>query len=124
MKKLRSGYTTGACAAAAAKAAVQLLITGKPKEVVEIPFPDGRRVVFVLESAETSGMFAEVAVKKDAGDDPDVTNRALIIAKVRFLESKLADTHPEIVITGGQGVGIVTKPGLSVAVGRPAINPV
>ncbi|NNK96404.1 MAG: cobalt-precorrin-5B (C(1))-methyltransferase [Desulfobacterales bacterium] len=124
MKKLRSGYTTGACAAAAAKAAVQLLITGKPKEVVEIPFPDGRRVVFVLESAETSGMFAEVAVKKDAGDDPDVTNRALIIAKVRFLESKLADTHPEIIITGGQGVGIVTKPGLSVAVGRPAINPV
>ena len=124
MKKLRSGYTTGACAAAAAKAAVQLLITGKPREAVEIPFPDGRRVIFALESAETDGLYAEVAVKKDAGDDPDVTNRALIVAKVQVLQGQLPDTHPEIIITGGQGVGIVTKPGLSVAVGRPAINPV
>lgn len=124
MRKLRSGYTTGACAAAAAKAAAQLLISGKNKKNVEIPFPDGSRVIFAIACTKTDGLYAEVGIRKDAGDDPDVTNRALIMAKVRFLESKLSDARPEIIITGGQGVGTVTKPGLSVAIGQPAINPV
>ncbi len=131
-KRLRSGYTTGACAAAAAKAAVLLLLEGKPRAEVEIPFPDGSRVSFrVQASGMVEGDGARAAIVKDAGDDPDVTNRAEIVAEFRLCSLP----HPEsqdlllangvwLALRGGAGVGRVTKPGLAVAVGEPAINPV
>jgi len=128
-KNLRSGYTTGACAAAAAKAAVMLLLgaeagkreSGKVKEV-EIPFPDGNRVKFCIHGSGVGGQdSAWASIKKDAGDDPDITNRAEIVAEVRHVGARR--TVP-LQIKGGKGVGTVTKPGLSVAVGEPAINPV
>ncbi len=132
-KKLRSGYTTGACAAAAAKAATMLLMRNaecgmrseKQIERVEIPFPDGRRVKFRVQSSglRVEGTFASIV--KDAGDDPDVTNGAEIVATVRSLEFGVwRGESPAIIIKGGKGVGTVTKPGLAVSVGEPAINPV
>ena len=131
-KNLRSGYTTGACAAAAAKAAVMLLLGAEGKDLqtyelaslrsVEIPFPDGSRVKFIIHGSGVSGQdSAWASIKKDAGDDPDITNRAEIVAEVRHVGARR--TVP-LQIKGGKGVGTVTKPGLSVAVGEPAINPV
>ncbi len=122
-KKLRSGFTTGACAAAAAKAAALLFLRNEERiEAVEIPFPDGSRVRFRVQDSgcrvEGANSVAWASIIKDAGDDPDVTNGAEIVATVRS-----ADTR-EITIQGGKGVGMVTKPGLAVAVGGPAINPV
>ncbi len=122
-KKLRSGYTTGACAAAASKAATCILLrNGATSETVEIPFPDGSRVTFkVLNPGfrlqEGKGL-ATASIVKDAGDDPDITNGAEISASVRRTEDS------GIVIKGGIGVGRITKPGLAIPVGEPAINPV
>lgn len=128
MKKLRSGYTTGACAAAAAKGATLCLLGHASAEGVDIPFPDGRRVYFTLIECRRQTQGAEpagyAAVVKDAGDDPDVTNGALIAATVRFAQRPETHKPQEIVIVGGEGVGTVTKPGLAVAIGEPAINPV
>ncbi|MBW6521085.1 MAG: cobalt-precorrin-5B (C(1))-methyltransferase [Desulfoarculaceae bacterium] len=144
MKKLRSGYTTGACAAAAAKAATLMLTSGLSQDQVTIPFPDGTRVSFKLCACRWSDpahTTAFAAVIKDAGDDPDVTNRARIEAEVRFGRPLsipgAVDTGPslacahhdesqggQITIVGGKGVGTVTKPGLAIPVGEPAINPV
>ncbi len=125
MKKLRSGYTTGACAAAAAKGAALRLFGCREVTGVEIPFPDGKRVWFSLipfTPEINNGEREFAAVIKDAGDDPDCTNGATIAASVRF------NTNPghsaSIEITGGEGVGVVTKPGLAVEIGKPAINPV
>lgn len=87
MKKLRSGYTTGACAAAAAKAATLLLVSGMIQDSVEIPFPDGSRVRFNLVHSgfmDSEKSAAMAAVIKDAGDDPDVTNGARIEASVCY----------------------------------------
>lgn len=126
MKKLRSGYTTGACSAAAAKAATLLLLTGEEQESVEIPFPDGSRVNFhIVESQlnENKNQVAMAAVIKDAGDDPDVTNGARIEAYVCFGKKKTSTEEP-LVIIGGKGIGTVTKRGLAIPVGEPAINPV
>jgi cobalt-precorrin-5B (C1)-methyltransferase len=130
-KKLRSGYTTGACAAAAAKAATLLLLRiadfGMRKDngiaAVEIPFPDGSRARFTLHDAgcRIKENTAYASVIKDAGDDPDVTHGAEIRAEV-FLNAE--GSNPEIVIKGGKGVGTVTKPGLAMPVGEAAINPV
>ncbi len=140
-KKLRSGYTTGACAAAAAKAAVLLLLSmnkrntvrasgGSPLHNVEIPFPDGSRVRFQIQKQkiETRGQIvsALASVIKDAGDDPDVTNGAEIVAEARSISADSVGARHAVPlqIKGGKGVGKVTKPGLSVPVGEPAINPV
>lgn len=122
-ERLKFGYTTGACAAAAAKAAASiLLLNGKIHRLVEIPFPDGSRVAFKIHRAgykmQEGGSVATASTIKDAGDDPDVTHGAEIDASVRFARDF------GIVIKGGPGVGLVTKPGLPVAVGEPAINPV
>jgi cobalt-precorrin-5B (C1)-methyltransferase len=118
-RELRSGYTTGACAAAAAKAAVLRLLGETGPESVEIPFPDGSRHRFALcRSGDNPAM---ATVVKDAGDDPDVTNGAEIGAEVRWLDGEQKE---QIVLVNGPGVGLVTKPGLPVAVGEPAINPV
>jgi cobalt-precorrin-5B (C1)-methyltransferase len=118
MTALRSGYSSGACAAAAAKAAVTLLCGAPPPETVEIALPDGSRVVFPVASCHLEGSMAQAVIHKDAGDDPDVTHRACIAASVRFNDSR------DVEFAAGEGVGTVTKPGLSVAPGEPAINPV
>lgn len=152
-KSLRSGYTTGACAAAAAKAAALLLLSaeaGKRESAksdrssrvtnvrtseVEIPFPDNSRVKFRVQGSRVGdqGKTAWASVIKDAGDDPDVTNGAEIVAEARIVqknENAKTDVGANgrsplpIIIKGGEGVGTVTKPGLPVPVGEPAINPV
>ena len=121
MKMLRSGYTTGACAAAAAKAAALRLLSETFQPQVEIPFPKGGRVAFQVHRSDMIGGYAAVAsIIKDAGDDPDVTNGAEIEARAVMMDHEKC----RIKILGGQGVGIVTKPGLPVPVGEPAINPV
>ncbi|MFH1897885.1 MAG: cobalt-precorrin-5B (C(1))-methyltransferase [Candidatus Desantisbacteria bacterium] len=125
-KKLRFGYTTGACAAAAAKAATMLLINPWLEiQDVEIPFPDGSRVKFKVHNTYIANNAATASVIKDAGDDPDVTNGAEIVAEARMQEAGGKNgCCPHFCIKGGKGVGIVAKPGLPVSVGEPAINPV
>lgn len=126
MKRLRSGYTTGACAAAAAKGAAITAISGKLQSCSEITFPDGRRIQFPLAGCHlVDGVdsMARCSVIKDAGDDPDVTNGAEITAEVAVSQAEDAKTAG-IAIFGGTGVGRVTKPGLALPVGSPAINPV
>jgi cobalt-precorrin-5B (C1)-methyltransferase len=115
---LRTGWTTGTCAAAAAKAAATALSTGEIQPTVEIALPDGRRVRFDVDSCTLSPEQAEAVVVKDAGDDPDVTHGARLTATVRWRD------EPGIELDGGVGVGVVTKPGLGLEVGGPAINPV
>ncbi len=121
--RMRSGYTTGACAAAAAKAAVlKLLGSGlKPGGLVELLLPGGQRVSFVISKCGLSKALATASVIKDAGDDPDVTNGAEISASAAFPG---AGEPSSVAIKGGKGVGVVTRPGLPVAIGEPAINPV
>jgi len=121
-KKLRSGFSTGACAAAAAKAATVVLLGGREIDRVEIPFPTGNRHGFELHSCVRQDSQVRVSVIKDAGDDPDVTNGAEIIAIVQEQEPGVSEEL--IIIEGGPGVGKVTKPGLPIVVGEPAINPV
>jgi len=133
-KNLRSGYTTGACAAAAAKAAALLLLNPKSKiqnpRFIEIPFLDGSRHKFRIHDSgyRMQDKIARASVIKDAGDDPDVTNGAEIVAEVRIQDAgfRIQDKkrHASLIIKGGKGVGIVTKPGLAIPVGEPAINPV
>jgi len=119
-KPLRHGYTTGACAAAAAKGAAQMLRDQKILEEVEICLPGGEAVTFRLHGQRLTPTGAACFVVKDAGDDPDVTNGAEIHASVdvEFFN------NPSIIIRGGEGVGRITKPGLAVPVGECAINPV
>ncbi len=114
---LRKGYTTGACAAAASKAAVSMLVGGRKIEEVSIRLPQGQRVSFRLVNQRLDSVSAECGVVKDAGDDPDVTHSATIMASAEWRPDGLS-------VQGGAGVGVVTKPGLQVPVGRPAINPV
>ena len=116
-KKLRFGYTTGTCAAAAAKAATVLLLTNRVPEAVDIHTPKGIDLTLPLEEAVREGDMARCAVRKYSGDDPDVTNGTLIVATVRL------SSRPGIHIDGGAGVGRATKPGLKVPVGAAAINP-
>jgi cobalt-precorrin-5B (C1)-methyltransferase len=118
VSQLRGGFSTGACAAAAAKAAALLLRGSATVHEVEIPFPDGTRVTFAVETAESlGGGRARAAVRKSAGDDPDVTDKALIVVEVRPVEGAA------ITFRAGEGVGTVTKSGLSIPPGEPAINP-
>lgn len=147
-RRLRSGFTTGACAAAAAKAAI-LCLDGRQcgPGTVEIPFPDGERRELSVKNVTTEVIdgipTCHASVIKDAGDDPDVTNGAEIIATVSINPAPLPLTGKEVgraatgslapvgfwlppcefIIKGGDGVGTVTKPGLAVRVGEPAINP-
>jgi len=130
-KRLRSGYTTGACAAAAAKGATQALLSGQALATVEIPLPDASRVEFALCRCVVAEQWALASVVKDAGDDLDVTNGAEIVATARRLDNHRitgncvpVKNDKRLIICGGQGVGTVTKPGLAVPVGEPAINPV
>ena len=122
-RKLRSGYTTGACASAAAKAAVTALLTRQEDPMVEVLFPDGSLVEFEVHEHRKAGGSAFASVIKDAGDDPDVTNGAIIEAEAKLEQGEDLLIN-NIGIKGGIGVGKVTKPGLAVEVGKPAINPV
>ena len=117
-KKLRMGYTTGSCAAAAARGAAFMLLSGKEIQEVKIHTPKGIVLNLELLDIRRSAEKVSCAVRKDGGDDPDVTDKALIYAEVTF------GTEEGIVIDGGFGVGRVTKPGLDQPVGNEAINPV
>ncbi|MEU8828033.1 cobalt-precorrin-5B (C(1))-methyltransferase [Streptomyces sp. NPDC048636] len=116
---LRHGWTTGACATAATTAAYTALLTGDFPDPVTIELPKGQRPAFALAAEELAGGRAMAAVVKDAGDDPDVTHGALVRATVRALPPGAG-----VVFRAGPGVGTVTRPGLPLPVGEPAINPV
>jgi len=118
-KPLRSGWTTGACATAATKAACMALFGDGFPDPVSITLPRGETPSFALSLTERGDGWARAAVIKDAGDDPDVTHGATIIATVRH-----APAGSGIVFRAGTGVGTVTKPGLPLPPGEPAINPV
>jgi len=118
-RKLRYGWTTGACATAAAKAAYTALLTGEFPDPVEVTLPRGQRPAFALATTTMTEDSATVGVVKDAGDDPDVTHGALVIATVRR-----AAPGCGVRFRAGEGVGTVTLPGLPVPPGEPAINPV
>ena len=115
-QKLRCGYTTGACAALAAKAAAKMLLTQQMAQEETLVLPKGLAVTVPIEEAAFSPSFASCAVRKDGGDDCDATHGLLIYARV----SPCA--HPGVEIDGGQGVGRVTRPGLDQPVGAAAIN--
>jgi cobalt-precorrin-5B (C1)-methyltransferase len=120
-EKLRTGWTTGTCAAAAAKAAARALLTGEPQVRIDVRLPKKgaeRRVGFEVARSEVGDGWGEAVVVKDAGDDPDVTHGASLTARVSWREG------PGLELDRGEGVGVVTKPGLGLPVGGPAINEV
>ncbi len=116
---LRRGWTTGTCATAAAKAAYAALLTGAFPDPVEVTLPGGGHPAFALATTSFANGAATAGVVKDAGDDPDVTHGALILATVRR-----AAPGSGVIFRAGEGVGTVTRPGLPVPPGEPAINPV
>lgn len=116
----RTGFTTGACAAAAARAAVLGLVEGRVPESVSCVLPNGQTAVFAVVEGRCDADSAHAVVIKDAGDDPDATNGARMTADVRRLPGR----ENTVVLCGGKGVGTVTKAGLGLEVGGPAINPV
>ena len=117
-KRLRLGYTTGSCAAAAAKAAAWMLLTGKRKETITLDTPKGIRLRLTVREIAMGEGTASCAIEKDSGDDPDVTKGTLIFATVRRTD------EPGVHIDGGEGIGRVTKRGLDQPVGNAAINSV
>jgi cobalt-precorrin-5B (C1)-methyltransferase len=118
-RPLRRGWTTGACATAAAKAAFSALVTGEFPDPVEVTLPRGERPSFALALTRADENSASAGVIKDAGDDPDVTHGALVVATVR-----LGVPGAGVTFRAGEGVGTVTRPGLPLPPGEPAINPV
>jgi cobalt-precorrin-5B (C1)-methyltransferase len=114
----RTGFTTGACAAAAAKAAARCLVRGMMLDEIQTRLPDRTLVVFPLRRCERSGSKAVCSIIKDAGDDPDCTHGAELVAEVELR------AESGVRIRGGPGVATVTKPGLGLEVGAPAVNPV
>jgi cobalt-precorrin-5B (C1)-methyltransferase len=118
-KSLRRGWTTGTCAAAASKAACLALLSGEFPAMVAVTLPGGQHPEFVLAMEEAGDGFAKAGIIKDAGDDPDVTHGALIMSCVRR-----GAPGSGIIYKAGRGVGTVTRPGLPLPPGEPAINPV
>lgn len=116
-KKMRCGYTTGSCAAAAAKAAAEALLTGQKVKYADILLPKGERLRLEISECTINGETASCTVIKDSGDDPDVTNGIEITVEVSLIDSGVE-------IIGGKGVGTVTKAGLDQPVGAAAINSV
>lgn len=117
-KRLRMGYTTGSCAAAAAKAAAWMLLTGKKREHISLTTPKGITLNLPVQEIHMEENKVSCAIEKDGGDDPDITKGTLIFATVT------PTMAPEILIDGGQGIGRVTKRGLDQPVGNAAINTV
>lgn len=115
-KRSKRGYTTGSCAAAAAKAAATMLFSRKKLENVELMTPKGLLLTLDVLEIDLSENYVSCAIRKDGGDDPDATHGALIFATVSLTDEK------KLVITGGKGVGTVTKPGLQCDIGMSAIN--
>lgn len=118
MNRKRTGYTTGTCAAAAAKAATMILSGFPIPRKVDVELPDGVRVSLPVAYGEGMHSLARAGVRKDAGGDPDITHGCLVVASVEWEEGERWR------LAAGEGVGMVTKPGLSVPPGEPAINPV
>lgn len=121
---MRYGFTTGSCAAAAAKAAAYMLLSGNPKEEITILTPKGITFTAKILDTDRKENCVSCAVQKDGGDDPDITTGALIYATVSLAKADAAkaDEQAQIIIDGGAGVGRVTKPGLDQPVGNAAIN--
>ena len=117
-KKLRLGYTTGSCAAAAAKAAAFMLLTGRRKDTIDLLTPKGIRLHLAVEEIKITSSEVSCAIRKDSGDDPDATRGTLVFACVRKTDA------PGVLIDGGAGIGRVTKRGLDQPVGAAAINSV
>lgn len=118
-RPLRTGFTTGACATAATAAAAGFLMSGRWPDPVEITLPRGQVVPFALSETSAGNDWAEVGIIKDAGDDPDVTHGAMIRARVWHRPEAEA-----VEFVAGEGVGMVTRPGLPIPPGQAAINPV
>src|SRR6266542_3103626 len=114
----RTGFTTGACAAAAAKAAARVLVRGETLTTIETTLPNRDKVTFTLHRCERHHAGVVCSIIKDAGDDPDCTHGAELVATVALRG------EPGIELRGGDGVAVVTKPGRGLDVGGPAINPV
>ena len=130
-KKLRWGYTTGTCGTAASMAAALMLLGQKRVGQVKVSTPKGLDLDLEIEEIRFTKEQAVCAVRKDSGDDPDVTNGIAIYSRVSFRDDKPETEgyiwENEVIrlhLTAGEGVGIVTKPGLACEVGKPAINPV
>jgi cobalt-precorrin-5B (C1)-methyltransferase len=119
VRPLRRGWTTGTCAAAASRAAYEALLTGAFPDPVPVQLPNGARPFFALAINQRGRDFARAGVIKDAGDDPDVTHGALIVSTIR-----LAPPNSGVIFRSGEGVGTVTRSGLPLPPGEPAINPV
>lgn len=115
-KKMRTGYTTGSCAAAAAKAAVGMLLSGEVIQQVRLMTPKGGELDLEVEQIERRQHGVRCAIRKDSGDDPDVTNGIYVYAEVR------KEPEPGIYLDGGEGIGRITKKGLEQPVGAAAIN--
>lgn len=118
-RPLRKGWTTGTCATAAAKAAYEGLLTGEFPDPVAVTLPGGQRPDFALATTARGTRTATAGVVKDAGDDPDVTHGALVLVTVRP-----GVPGSGVTFKAGEGVGTVTRPGLAIPPGEPAINPV
>ena len=117
-KKMRFGYTTGSCAAAACRGAAEILLSGKRRETVQLMTPKGILLTLELKDIQIEPDKVTCAIQQDAGDDPDTTNGILVYASVHKKK------EPGIILDGGIGVGRVTKAGLSQKIGEAAINPV
>lgn len=119
-KGSRKGFTTGACSAAAARAATSGLVSGQVPEAIDCQLPNGQVVRFAVTDGYCANGHAHAVVIKESGDDPDVTNKAHLTADVRLMP----DAPDRVTLKGGAGVGLVTMPGLGLEVGGAAINPV
>lgn len=120
-KKYRRGYTTGSCAAAAAKAATHMLLTKNKIELINIDTPKGIPLTLKVENINTNNDYVECSIQKDGGDDIDATHTMDIYARCELVDK---ENEEHLLVLGGMGVGVVTRKGLSVEVGKAAINPV
>ena len=125
-KKMRCGYTTGTCACAAAKAAAYMLLSGREVKEIKVITPMGVSLTLPVIDIDIKEDKVICAIKKDSGDDPDVTNGIKIYAQVTYVKEDIMRTinTDGVIVDGGIGVGRVTKKGLKCAVGEAAINPV
>lgn len=129
-RKMRCGYTTGTCAAAAAKAAAQMLLSGRKVTEVSVRTPSDITLTLPVCEIQMKAHAVSCAVQKDSGDDPDITNKILIFAEVSYIHNNsnivndTAAVKPQIIVDGGVGIGRITKKGLARPVGAAAINPV